>query len=68
MLGLYFLIELVCLTVVAAWYVRNDLTPVGEPTKGLLRMSDASDSFATFEDHQPGEHQAEEMPSGRNLG
>lgn len=39
MSGLYFLLFLVGIAMVAVWFVRNDRLAPGEPTKGILRMS-----------------------------
>jgi hypothetical protein len=38
--GLYFLLFVVGIAVIAVWYVKNDRLGSGEPTKGILRMKD----------------------------
>jgi hypothetical protein len=40
MSGLYYLLFLVGVAVIAVWYVKNDKLGPGEPSKGLLRMKD----------------------------
>lgn len=38
MSGLYFLLFLVFVAVIAVWYVKNDKLGPSKPTKGILRM------------------------------
>jgi hypothetical protein len=38
MSGLYFLLSLIGVALIAVWYVRNDRVSVGQPTTGLFRM------------------------------
>lgn len=42
MSGIYFLISLIAVAIIVVWYIQNDGTKPGEPTKGLLRMQDAA--------------------------
>lgn len=42
MSGLYFLLFLVGIAVVAVWYVRNDRIAADKPSKGILRMTDGT--------------------------
>ena len=40
MSGIYFLLFLIGVAVVAVWYVRNDELGPGAPGRGILRMKD----------------------------
>jgi hypothetical protein len=44
MTGLYFLFSIIGVAIIIAWYIENDNTPPGVPTKGLLRMQDSGTS------------------------
>lgn len=40
MQGLYYLLSIIAVLIVLAWYIRNDKLAENEPTRGLLAMKD----------------------------
>jgi len=42
MQGIYYLLSIVAVFVVFAWYIRNEKVPDGSPTRGLLAMKETN--------------------------
>lgn len=40
MQGIYYLLSIVAVFIVFIWYIRNDRSAEGEPTRGLLAMKE----------------------------
>jgi len=43
MAGIYYLLSLIAIWVIALWYIRNDKLGPGQKTFGLLRMKEADE-------------------------